>query len=91
MSQEQKITCTKVGLSVLAKQLGNVSQVCKIMGYSRNSFYQLRDLYKTSGEAVLKEIPRRPPKLRNRVKPEIEEEAFDPSDQAAVQGPDPAH
>ena len=36
MTREQKIIRTKVGLLELAKQLGNVSQACKIMGYSRS-------------------------------------------------------
>jgi hypothetical protein len=35
MTQEQKIIRAKVGLLELAKQLGNVSQACKMMGYSR--------------------------------------------------------
>src|SRR5262249_23355629 len=38
MTQEQKIIRAKVGLLELAKQLGNVSQACKMMGYSRDSF-----------------------------------------------------
>jgi molybdenum-dependent DNA-binding transcriptional regulator ModE len=33
MTQDQKITRAKVGLLELAKQLGNVSQACKMMGY----------------------------------------------------------
>jgi ACT domain-containing protein len=33
----------KVGLLELAKQLGNVSQACKMMGYSRDSFYRFKD------------------------------------------------
>ena len=37
MTQEQKIVRAKVGLLELAKQLGNVSQACKMMGYSRDS------------------------------------------------------
>jgi molybdenum-dependent DNA-binding transcriptional regulator ModE len=40
MTQEQKIIRVKVGLLELAKQLGNVSQACKLMGYSRDSFYR---------------------------------------------------
>jgi hypothetical protein len=34
----QKVIRAKAGLLELAKQLGNVSQACKIMGYSRDSF-----------------------------------------------------
>ena len=37
MTTEQKIIRAKVGLLELAKQLGNVSQACKMMGYSRDS------------------------------------------------------
>jgi hypothetical protein len=39
MTTEQKIIRAKVGLLELAKQLGNVSQACKMMGYSRDSEY----------------------------------------------------
>ena len=42
MTTEQKIIRAKVGLLELAKQLGNVSQACKMMGYSRDSFYRVR-------------------------------------------------
>src|SRR5262249_10342513 len=35
MTTEQKIIRAKIGLLELAKQLGNVSQACKMMGYSR--------------------------------------------------------
>jgi len=33
MTQAQKVIRAKVGLLELAKQLGNVSQACKMMGY----------------------------------------------------------
>ena len=42
MTTEQKIIKAKIGLLELAKQLGNVSQACKVMGYSRDSFYRFK-------------------------------------------------
>jgi hypothetical protein len=50
MTKEQKIIRAKVGLLELAKQLGNVSQACKMLGYSRDKpagFAQGVDGYKT--------------------------------------------
>jgi hypothetical protein len=40
MTAEQKIIKNKVGLLRLAEMLGNVSQACKVIGYSRDSFYR---------------------------------------------------
>ena len=42
MTTSEKVIKNKLGLLELSQQLGNVSRACKIMGYSRDSFYSFQ-------------------------------------------------
>lgn len=72
MTTDQKIIKSRVELLELAKQLGNVSEACKILGYSRDSFYRYKKLYLMGGEAALADRSKKKPIVKNRIAIEIE-------------------
>jgi transposase len=73
MNTQSKLIKTKVGLLKLAEELGNVSQACKLFGYSRDTFYRYKDLYEEGGELALQEVNKRRPNRKNRIESSIEE------------------
>lgn len=69
----EKVISHKVGLLNLAEQLQNVSQACKVMGFSRDTFYRYKAAVDEGGVDALLEKTRKKPNLRNRVDPAVEE------------------
>lgn len=57
----------KVGLLNLAEELGNVSQACRVMGLSRDTFYRYKAAVDEGGVDALISKDRRQPNLKNRV------------------------
>ena len=73
MSTHRTVIKHKVGLLRLAQELGNVSQACKVMGYSRRHVLPVPQAVEAGGVEALLEKSRRKPNLRNRTAPAIEE------------------
>ena len=86
MTNEQKIIKNRLGLLELGKQLGSVSQACRILGYSRDSFYRFRELYDKGGEEALRDISRTKPITKNRVDGDIEKRIVELATEAPAYG-----
>ena len=66
-SFSQNIVKHKLGLLNLAAELGNVSRACKVMGFSRDTFYRYQSAMASGGVEALIDANRKKPNLRNRV------------------------
>ncbi len=66
-SVQQKVIKHKIGLLNLAAELGNVSRACKVMVFSRDTFYRYQAAVETGGVEALIDANRRKPNIKNRV------------------------
>jgi transposase InsO family protein len=66
-SVQQNVIKHKVGLLNLAAELGNVSRACKVMGFSRDTFYRYQSAMESGGIDALIDANRRKPNPKNRV------------------------
>jgi hypothetical protein len=88
MTTNEKVARRKLSLLALAKELNNVSKACKLIGYSRQQFYEIRRHYQTYGaEGLLDKLPGCKGAHPNRVAPEIEQAILDYSLTRPTHGP----
>src|SRR5688572_18571499 len=74
MTALSQSTRRKLSLLQLAEELGNVSKACRVMGYHRDTFYEVRRAFQVGGVNALVEQRRGPQAPHpNRVEPEVEE------------------
>ena len=71
-SISQNVIKHKVGLLNLAAELGNVSRACKVMGFSRDTFYRYQAAVADGGVEALLDANRKKPNFRNRIEESIE-------------------
>lgn len=73
MTTEKKVARRKLSLLGLASELGNVSRACRIIGYSRQQFYEIRRNYQVHGaQGLVDRLPGPKGPHPNRVSEEIE-------------------
>jgi transposase InsO family protein len=76
--QKDKIARRKLSLLQLAQELGNVSKACKIVGYSRQQFYEIRRNFQLYGaEGLIDQLPGPKGPHPNRVSEEVENAILD--------------
>jgi transposase InsO family protein len=78
MTATAKVARRKLSLLDLAKDLDNVSKACRVMGYSRQQFYEIRRNFQTYGaDGLVDRLPGTRGPHPNRVAPEIEQAILD--------------
>ena len=74
MTRSQKLVRAKLSLLELGDLLNNVSQACRVMGVSRQHFYDIKNAYEEGGvEALAEQTRRNKPLHKNRVSQELED------------------
>lgn len=78
MTTSDKVARRKLSLLELAHEMGNVSKACKITGYSRQQFYEIRRNYQTYGaDGLIDRLPGAKGPHPNRVSDEVEKAILD--------------
>lgn len=58
MTANEKVTRRKLSMLELVQEFRNISEACRLMGYSRSQFYEIKRVFQTGGlEALLDRPP----------------------------------
>ena len=88
MTTKDKVARRKLSLLELATEMNNVSKACKIMGYSRQQFYEIRRNFQTYGaDGLIDRLPGAKGPHPNRVPEEVEQAVLDHSLEHPGHGP----
>ena len=88
MTTDHKIARRKLSLLELAQEMNNVSKACKLMGYSRQQFYEIRRNYQTYGsQGLIDRLPGAKGPHPNRVDEQTEQAILYYSLQYPTHGP----
>ena len=77
LNSNKTVIKNKIGLLNLAQELGNISKACKVMGFSRDTFYRYQKAVEENGVEALINKPKTIPNIKNRIDPEIEEKVLE--------------
>ena len=87
-AQKEKVARRKLTLLQLAQELGNVSKACKLAGYSRQQFYEIRRNFQLYGaEGLIDRMPGAKGPHPNRVSEEIEKAILEHALEHPTHGP----
>ena len=88
MTTANKVARRKLSLLELAAEMDNVSKACKIMGYSRQQFYEIRRNYQTYGaQGLIDRLPGPKGPHPNRVDASVEQAILEYSLKKPTHGP----
>ena len=77
MTANEKVAHRKLSMLQLAQELGNVSKACKVMGYSRSQFYEIKRAFQTGGLEALLDKPPVPGSTPHKVPEETEKKVIE--------------
>jgi len=76
MTAKEKVAHRKLSMLQLAENLRNVSEACRIMGYSRQQFYEIKRSFQEQGFDGLLDKPPVPKSTPTKTPPELEKKVI---------------